>query len=150
MARQTLHTSLRPTGKTMRILIHEYCGHGFYVPLSRTLARRGHQVLHVNCASAGTPQGALQRRPEDAAGLQFEALRVSQRIEKVSLLKRWRLQGQYAPLLMDLVRRYQPEIVFSANTPTPVQARLLKECRHVGSRLVTWVQDMYGLAVYEI
>ena len=31
----------------MRIVLHDYPGHAFPVQLSRALAARGHQVLHI-------------------------------------------------------------------------------------------------------
>ena len=45
----------------MRILVHDYAGHPFQVQLSRELARRGHDVLHLYCSSTHTPRGDLAR-----------------------------------------------------------------------------------------
>src|SRR5450631_3453912 len=42
-----------------RILLNDYCGHPFQVELSRELARRGHEVLHVYSADDQTPKGDL-------------------------------------------------------------------------------------------
>ena len=35
----------------MKIIVHDYAGHPFQVQLSRRLASRGHEVLHLYCAS---------------------------------------------------------------------------------------------------
>ena len=42
----------------MRILVHDFSGHPFQMQLSRELARRGHDVLHVDCASYSRPEKA--------------------------------------------------------------------------------------------
>ena len=45
----------------MRIIVHDYAGHPFEVQLSRELAARGHDVLHLYCGSTHTPRGDLAR-----------------------------------------------------------------------------------------
>ena len=52
----------------MRIIVHDYVGHPFQVQLSRELARRGHEVLHLYCSSFVTPRGELTRRDDDPPG----------------------------------------------------------------------------------
>ena len=42
----------------MRIVVHDYAGHPNQVYLSRELARRGHQVLHLYAGSFETPRAA--------------------------------------------------------------------------------------------
>jgi len=41
----------------MRLLIHDYAGHPFQVQLSRELARRNHEVLHLYAGYNVTPHG---------------------------------------------------------------------------------------------
>src|SRR5258707_159501 len=53
----------------MRILVHDYSGHPFQVQLSRALARRGHDVLHVHCSSYATGKGAVDEGSDDPDGL---------------------------------------------------------------------------------
>ena len=43
----------------MRISIVDYAGHPFQVQLSRKLAERGHDVLHLYFGQAITPRGML-------------------------------------------------------------------------------------------
>jgi len=134
----------------MRILLHDFGGYAFIVPLSRGLAGMGHEVLHAYCGSVQTPQGLLQRRDDDAPGLRFQALRLGEQIRKQALVKRWKQERQYAAMLSDLVRQTAPDVVISADTPSQIQARLVKQCRRAGIAFVSWVQDLYGLAAYQI
>jgi glycosyltransferase involved in cell wall biosynthesis len=53
-------------------------------------------------------------------------------------------------MLSALVSRVAPDVVISADTPSQVQARLVRQCRRAGIGFVSWVQDLYGLAAYEI
>ena len=46
----------------MKILIHDYAGHPFQVQFSRSLAKRGYDVLHVFSGSFQSPNEALAKR----------------------------------------------------------------------------------------
>lgn len=134
----------------MRILIHDFAGAPFPVQLSRDLAAQGHEVIHAYCGSLQTPQASMARRADDAAGLRFEGLCLPQKLLKTSLVKRWKQERTYASLLLKLVAAERPDAVVSSNTPTQIQGRLVRQCRRRGIRIVTWVQDLWGLAAYEL
>lgn len=134
----------------MRIVNHDYAGHPFQCDLSRTLAKRGHEVIHVYAASNDAPRGELERREGDPAKLEFVALHLPRRIQKQAFFERRRLELAYARMLADRIRANPPDIVLSGNTPTEVQQILLRACHEKGVRFVSWVQDIYGVAVHRI
>jgi glycosyltransferase involved in cell wall biosynthesis len=133
----------------MRIIVHDYAGHPFQVQLTRELASRGHDVLHLYCVSTHTPQAELRRREGDPP-FAIRGITLSQRIPKTSFVKRLRLEQQYGPALIAECQPFQPDVVISANTPSIPQARLARWCKRGGVRLVSWVQDIYGLAAYRL
>jgi glycosyltransferase involved in cell wall biosynthesis len=133
----------------MRIIVHDYAGHPFQVQLSRELAARGHEILHLYCGSTHTPQAELRRRENDPK-LEIRGISLSQRIPKTSFLTRLRLEMQYGPSLLAECERFEPDVVISANTPSIPQNRLARWCLREGVRLVSWVQDIYGLAAYRL
>ena len=47
----------------LRIAVHDYSGHPFQVQLSRALAERGHEVLHLYSTRFQTPRGPLAGGP---------------------------------------------------------------------------------------
>jgi glycosyltransferase involved in cell wall biosynthesis len=134
----------------MRILVHDYVGHPFQVQLSRELARRGYEVLHLYCSSFVTPRGELTRRDDDAPGFNCRGIGLSQTVPKTNFYRRLRLESQYAPKLIAECERFQPEVVLSANTPSIPQVRLAKWCATKRVRFVSWIQDVYGLAAYRL
>jgi glycosyltransferase involved in cell wall biosynthesis len=134
----------------MRILVHDYVGHAFTVQLSRRLAARGHDVLHVYCASFYSPRGVMQKQADDADSLRIVGLDLGGTIPKTSFWRRFRMETAYGELLADECRRFQPDVVLSANTPSIPQLRLAKYCRSHGVRHIFWVQDIYGLAAYKL
>lgn len=134
----------------MRIIVHDYVGHPFQVQLSRELAQRGHDVLHLYCSSFVTPQGELTRRDDDPAGFACRGIALSQTIPKTSFVKRFRLEAEYARGLVAECNAFHPDAVLSANTPSLVQYRLANWCSHHRARLVSWIQDIYGLAAYRL
>ena len=128
----------------MRLLMHDYGGYPFIVPLSRELALRGHQVLHVSAGYNNTPRGELQRREGDPAGLEFEALYTRQPLDKYSFLKRWQQEREYGRLLGGLIQSWQPQAVLSANTPLDAQSQALRAAQEVGAGFIFWLQDVLG------
>lgn len=133
-----------------RIVNHDYAGHPFQVQLSRSLARRGHDVLHLYSAANPTPHGALERTPEDPAGFSVQGLSLDEPFEKWSYLKRRRQEIGYGRLVSESIAVFRPDIVLSGNTPTHVQRLLEPAARKLGARFVFWVQDVYSLAVHKI
>jgi glycosyltransferase involved in cell wall biosynthesis len=134
----------------MRIVVHDYVGHPFQVQLSRELAGRGHEVLHLYCSSFVTPRGELERRDDDAAGFDCRGITLSQTIPKTNFVRRFRLEAEYARALLADCSAFRPEVVLSANTPSIVQHRLARWCEGQRVRLVSWIQDIYGLAAYRL
>jgi glycosyltransferase involved in cell wall biosynthesis len=134
----------------MRIIIHDYVGHPFQVQLSRELSRRGHDVLHLYCISFVTPRGALARRDGDPAGFACRGIALSQTIPKTNFVRRFRLEAEYAKGLVAECSAFRPNVVLSANTPSIVQHRLARWCQRHDARLVSWIQDIYGLAAYRL
>ena len=131
--------------KPRRILIHDYAGHPFQIQLSRELASRGHTVQHVHSASVQTPQGALNRRSDDAGGFDVQAIRLPATIEKVAYFRRYWQERDYGRRLAGVVRDFRPAVVISANTPLEAQAKALHAARSVNARFVFWLQDILSV-----
>jgi glycosyltransferase involved in cell wall biosynthesis len=134
----------------MKIVVHDYVGHPFQVQLSRELAGRGHDVLHLYCSSFVTPRGALERRDDDPPGFQVRGIALSAVIPKTNFVRRFQLEAEYARALTAECDEFQPEVILSANTPSIVQHRLAGWCKRHAVRLVSWIQDIYGLAAYRL
>jgi len=64
------------------LLIHDYAGHPFQVQLSRSLARRGHRVVHAYCGSTVTPRGTLAATAAEEGRLSIESLDLGEKIAK--------------------------------------------------------------------
>lgn len=131
-----------------RILVHDHCGHPFQLQLSRELARRGHDVLHLYCGSFVTGKGAVDDADEE--GLRVEAVTLPSEFAKYSPWMRLRQEREYGLKLRARARLFSPEIVLSANTPLLVQKHLLAEAKRLGSRFVFWQQDALGIGIKRV
>jgi glycosyltransferase involved in cell wall biosynthesis len=131
----------------MRIVVHDYSGHPFQVQLSRELARRGHEVLHLHCPSYSTGKGQVGRLPDDPAGFRVEGVSLGQQFEKYSLWKRPLQEREYARRLIRPVEAFRPEIVLSGNTPLLSQAIFQRACQRLDVPFVFWQQDVYSLPI---
>jgi glycosyltransferase involved in cell wall biosynthesis len=130
----------------MRILVNEFCGHAFQMELSRELARRGHQVLHLYFAdNLSTPKGDLESN--GAAGLSIEGLHVPVAFSKLSLRTRRRADIAYGRAVAAKLDSFHPQVVISANMPLDAQRILLQRSLHHQARFFFWWQDVYSYAV---
>jgi colanic acid biosynthesis glycosyl transferase WcaI len=134
----------------MRVIIHDYAGHPFQVQLSRELARRGHDVLHLHCGSLRTGKGAVASMADDVARFRVDAVHLSHEFEKYSPWTRLRHERSYGLKLTQRVNDFRPDVVLSANTPLVAQKILLSECERLGSRFVFWQQDILGIGIRRV
>lgn len=74
--------------KRLRIVVHDYSGHPFQVELSRALARRGHDVLHLHSAGFQTPKGPLANDSGDPPTFAVEGIDLGEPFRKYSYVRR--------------------------------------------------------------
>jgi colanic acid biosynthesis glycosyl transferase WcaI len=131
----------------MRILVHDFAGYSFPVQLSRELAARGHQVLHLTAGGLPGPKGRIRAEVADCPELAIREVRLSQHFRKYSPWRRLLTQLQYARDVERILELERPDVVLSGDTPTDVQAHLLRACLRRGIGFAHWVQDDYSLAL---
>ncbi len=136
----------RPALPGRRIVLHDYAGHAFQIQLSRELACRGHDVLHLYAAANPTPKGALSRRADDPNGLAIAGISTGSAYQRYAFIKRWRHEVEYGRLLADRVEQERPDLVICCNTPLDSLNLLSRRCRRLAIPIVFWVQDLNGLA----
>lgn len=134
----------------MRLVVHDYAGHPFQIQLSRELARRGHEVLHLHFSQLRTPKGAVARRESDPATFEIEGLALDGPYEKYSLIKRRFQDRSYGRIAAERIVRYRPDVVISCNTPLDAQRVIIEACRKHDVPFVFWLQDLFGLLIEKI
>ncbi len=135
----------------MRIVVHDFGGYPYPIELSRALARRGHDVRHVYCASLQTtPGGAFKRRNDDLDNFEIVPIELKKPLNKFSFRQRWWQENEYGRRATDIVLGFNPDVVLSANTPLDAQRRLQRACRRNSIHFVFWVQDLLGIAAERI
>ena len=134
----------------MRLVVHDYAGHPFQVQLSRALAGRGHEVLHLHFSQLQAPKGAVAPRETDPATFEIEGLALSRPYEKYSFVKRRFQDRSYGRMAAERIVRYRPDVVISGNTPIDAQRVLSEACREHDIPFVFWLQDIYGILIEKI
>lgn len=130
---------------SLRVLVNDHSGHPFQVQLSRSLARRGHTVLHTYCRSFLTPRGSLERKAEDPGGFAVKGIALDDAFDKYNLVRRWLHERELGWRLNKVVREFAPDVVVSSNTPLITQALLQAEARRLGAGFVFWMQNAFGV-----
>lgn len=137
-------------GAKMRILLSDYSGHPFQVQLSRALASRGHEVLHVSSASFQTPKGRLAADDADPATFQSVTVTTGETFAKASFVKRRRQEIEVGEKIADHIRAFRPDLVISGNAPLDTQKIIQQAAQGVSARFIFWVQDLYSEAMLRI
>jgi glycosyltransferase involved in cell wall biosynthesis len=132
----------------MKILVHDYAGHPFQVQLSRNLALRGHDVLHVFSSSNLTPQGALQKSEHDPTSFNISPIRLKEQIDKQNLIKRRNQEKEHGGNVARVIEEFNPQIILSANSPLDSQKILQATARRKGIPMVYWLQDILGVGMH--
>jgi colanic acid biosynthesis glycosyl transferase WcaI len=132
----------------MRIVISDYSGHPFQVELSRALARRGHEVLHLHFAEFQTPKGKLRRLPDDPPGFAVEGLSLSCRFDKRAFLRRRIWEARVGALAASRALAFRADVVVGCNMPLDAQRKLQRACGTGRVAFVFWQQDVYSEAIY--
>ncbi|HSQ03891.1 MAG TPA: glycosyltransferase, partial [Burkholderiales bacterium] len=131
----------------MRIVICDYSGHPFQVELSRCLAARGHDVLHLHFAEFQTPKGSLAARPDDPPTFHSEGITIAEPFAKENFAKRRFQEIKVGDLAAARALAFDPDVAVGCNMPLDAQNRFHKACAREDVTFVFWLQDIYSRAI---
>jgi putative colanic acid biosynthesis glycosyltransferase WcaI len=129
----------------MRIVVHDYAGHAFPAQLARSLAGRGHDVLHLQLASFVSGKGRVEREADDPPGLEFDRVDLGGEFAKYDVRRRIIHERHIGRELTARIGAFRPDVVLS-NAPLLVQARVQSSARALGAGFVFWQQDVISAA----
>jgi glycosyltransferase involved in cell wall biosynthesis len=133
----------------VRIVVNDYLGHAPQVQLSRALAARGHDVLHLYNADVQTPKPDLNRQPTDPSGFAVEGLGLGASPSR-SLFARRRQGSRFGRMVADRAMAFRPDVLLAGNNPLDVQRRIQAACRRARIPFVYWMHEFYSLAIDEM
>jgi colanic acid biosynthesis glycosyl transferase WcaI len=133
----------------MRILVHDYGGYPFIVQLSRELARRGHQVLHIYADGFRKPKGPMDRLRDDPEALSLAPVTLNEPLRGGGW-RRVTQERRYGSLLQDRIYAFRPQVVLSANAPLEIQAATAGAAHAIGAASIMWLQDLHSVAIARI
>ena len=132
----------------MRIAVHDFGGYAFAFQLSRELADRGHDVVHLYPPELPGPN-RLSKRAENGS-FTIHPIALPHTFRKYSPARRFLAHREYAAGLSAAIHSARCDVVLSANTPIDIQYRLMNQCLRSSIPLVHWIQDIYCLAVQAV
>lgn len=133
----------------MRFVVSDYAGHAFPAQLARALASRGHDVLHLQCASFVSGKGQVEREPGDPEGLTFDAVVLEADFAKYDVRRRIAHERELGRRLAERIAVFRPDAVLS-NAPLLVQVVLQRRTRELGAGFVFWQQDVISVAASRV
>ncbi len=133
----------------MRIVVHDYPGHAFPAQLARSLAGRGHDVLHLQVASFVSGKGRVQREPHDPPHLEFGRVDLGGEFAKYDVRRRIVHERKIGRELTSRITAFRPDVVLS-NAPLIVQAMVQRSARSLDAGFVFWQQDVISAAARRV
>jgi putative colanic acid biosynthesis glycosyltransferase WcaI len=134
----------------MRIVVHDYVGYAFPAQLARELARRGHEVLFLHCASFVAGKGLVQASDDDPPSLAFDAVTLAGSFAKYDVRRRIAHERETGGELARRVEGFRPDVVLSSDSPLIVQRELLRSTHARGAGFVFWQRDVISAAARRV
>lgn len=134
----------------MRIAIVDYSGHAFPIQLSRSLAGKGHDVLHLHFSEFQSPHGRLEKHADDSTNLTVQPVSLGRPFPKYSLFKRRFEEIKIGKAFAARISAFRPDIVVACNCPLDCALQIGKSALKSGQRFVFWQQDIYSAAIRKI
>ncbi|MET0969327.1 MAG: glycosyltransferase family 4 protein, partial [Tardiphaga sp.] len=134
----------------MRIAIVDYSGHAFPVHLSRSLAGRGHEMLHLYFQEFQSPHGKLYKTESDPPELTIKPVSLGIPFPKYSLLKRRRHEIAIGKAFASTIHAFAPDIVLVGNCPLDCAMQISGRAKQLGYGVIFWQQDIYSSAIRRI
>jgi glycosyltransferase involved in cell wall biosynthesis len=128
----------------LRIVVNDYLGHAPQVQLSRALASRRHDVLHLYSSGVQTPKADLHRQPDDPPNLTIEGIAPTSRASGSFLGERLR-ETRFGRAVAKRAMAFRPDVTIGCNNPLDVQRELQRACHRRGIPFVYWMQDFYAV-----
>jgi len=133
----------RPKGASLRVLVHDFSGHPFQIDLSRRLAQRGYEVIHVYCPSYASGKG----RFSDGSKLDIIEIPLGAGFRRYNPIIRIFQELLYGLRFIQIIRTRDPDIVISCNDPLLAKAIFGMWCTLRKIRWIFWLQDIYSVAM---
>jgi colanic acid biosynthesis glycosyl transferase WcaI len=129
----------------VRLIVHDFSGHPFQAELARSLAARGHHVLHVQCASYTSGKGSFE--VDYGGNPQYASISVGAVFERYRTSKRLAHEMKYARRFNRLAAEFRPDLVLSCNDPLIAKVRFGWWAARRKVPWVFWLQDVYSVAM---
>ena len=131
----------------LTIVVHDYSGHPGQVQLSRTLAGRGHRVIHQHCPSYVTGKGAVAPVEGDPTTLTFQPCPMQGEFKRYSPLKRVMQEVGYGWRVGALIGSHRPDVAILSNVPLLAHALVAIRLKRRRIPMIFWHQDIYSAAI---
>ncbi len=129
----------------MRVIVHDFSGHPFQAELARSLARRGHAVLHVQCASYTSGKGSFE--DDLSSNPQYASISVGEVFERYRTARRLLHEVRYSNRFNRLAKEFGPDLVISCNDPLIAKVGFGLWAARRKVPWVFWLQDLYSIAM---
>jgi colanic acid biosynthesis glycosyl transferase WcaI len=124
----------------VRIVINDHLGLAPQVQLSRALASRGHDVLHIYSADAQSPKADLRGHADDPSTFSIEGLYLTSPPARSFFRARFQ-EARFGRVVAKAALAFRPDIVLACNNPLDAQRGIQSACKRAGVRFIYWMHE---------
>jgi glycosyltransferase involved in cell wall biosynthesis len=134
----------------MRLVVADYSGHAFPAELSRELARRGCEVLHLYFAEFQSPKGRLTKQADDPSHFAVEPISLGRPFAKHNLVRRRGQEIEIGRRFGTQMAAFGADVVIACNMPLDTIRKIQRQAVRNGLCFIFWQQDIYSVAIENI
>jgi glycosyltransferase involved in cell wall biosynthesis len=140
----------KSTQQRLNVVTLDYSGHPGQMHLSRTLAKRGHKVLHLHCPSYASGKGALEKVRNDPDDLSIAAVSLNSSFSRYNYARRLFQEFAFARRAHSALTAQEADAFILSNVPLVSHFLLTLLLRSRKSQIVFWQQDVYSQAIAQV
>jgi colanic acid biosynthesis glycosyl transferase WcaI len=127
----------------MRIVIFDFAGRAAPIQLSRSLAARGHDVLHLYSMDMQSPKWDLTSHQDDSSTLTIRGLTTGLAPNEARLIPSWLYCKRRGHRFAQAARAFAPDIVMATSSTLFLHSAFRAALRREPIQFVYWLQDFY-------
>ncbi|MDF1613102.1 glycosyltransferase family 4 protein [Stygiobacter electus] len=133
----------------MKIIIHDLAAHPFIFQLSTELAKRGHIVFHLISTFFDSPNKS-NLTCDNGDNLKLIQISIKNEYSKTNFIKRRKADIEYGEEIAKKISEIKPDIFINTISQLDSTKHILKRCKRENIKYISWVQDIYSLAIKSI
>ena len=133
----------------MRILLNDYSGHAFTYEFGLKISSY-HKVFYCYADFFQAPKADFNSKKKDSRKIYTNPISIKKKFNKYNFFTRIGKEISYGEEVINLIKKFNPQLVICTNTPLNPLLNILKYCKRNNIKTIFWMQDIYAKAIKKL